>query len=88
MLLVVAIERVSTMQLLCPGGDNGLNSHRFPQTVPTDDAVNLTSEKHDPYPQISHLHKRRKQKDLVEGTSAGQIPFEGQVRNILITLEC
>ena len=33
-----------------------------------DDAVNLTSEKHDPYAQISHLHKRRKQKDLAEGT--------------------
>ena len=24
---MVAIERVSTMQLLCPGGDNGLNCH-------------------------------------------------------------
>ena len=31
-----------------------------------DDAVNLTNEKHDPYAQISHLHKRRKQKDLAE----------------------
>ena len=29
-LLVVAIERVSTMQLLCSGSDNGLNCHRFP----------------------------------------------------------
>ena len=28
--LVVAIERVSTMQLLCPGGDNGLNCHDQP----------------------------------------------------------
>ena len=37
-----------------------------------DDAVNLTSEKHDPYAQISHLHKRRKQKDLAEGT--GVVP--------------
>ena len=32
-----------------------------------DDAVNLTSEKHDPNAQMNHLHKRRKQKDLVEG---------------------
>ena len=73
MLLVVAIERMSTMQLLCLRGDkSGLNSHRFPQTAPTDDAVNLTSEKHDPYAQISHLHKRRKQKDLAEGT--GVVP--------------
>ena len=37
-----------------------------------DDAVNLISEKHDSYAQISHLHKRRKQKDLVEGT--GVVP--------------
>ena len=37
-----------------------------------DDAVNLTSEKHNPYAQISHLHKRRKQKDLAEGT--GMVP--------------
>ena len=33
-LLVVAIERVSAMQLLCPGGDNGLNCH----DIPTDGA--------------------------------------------------
>ena len=32
-----------------------------------DDAVNLTSEKHDPNAQMSHLHKRKKQKDLAEG---------------------
>ena len=37
-----------------------------------DDVVNLTSEKHNPYAQISHLHKRRKQKDLAEGT--GVVP--------------
>ena len=80
MLLVVAIECVSTMQLLCPGGDNGLNSHRFPQTVPIDDAVNLTSEKHDPYPQISHLHKRRKQKDLVEGTGVVPAKYPSKVK--------
>ena len=38
----------------------------------SDDAVNLTSEKHDCYAQIIHLHKRRKQKDLAEGT--GVVP--------------
>ena len=32
-----------------------------------DEAVYLTSEKHDPYDQIS-LHKRRKQKNLAEDT--------------------
>ena len=33
-----------------------------------DDAVNLTSELHDPNARMNHLHKRRKQKDLAEGT--------------------
>ena len=37
-----------TMQLLCPGNDNGLNCHEFPQTAPTDEAEYLISEKHDP----------------------------------------
>ena len=76
----MTIERVSTMQLLCPGGDNGLNSHRSPQTAPTDDAVNLTSEKHDPYAQISHLHYRRKQKDLAEGTSVVPAKYPQKVK--------
>ena len=49
-----------------------LNSYRFPQTAPTDDAVNLTSELHNPNAQVNHLHKRRKQKDLAEGT--GMVP--------------
>ena len=43
------------------------NSQSSPQTVPTDDAVNLTSEKHNPNAQMNHLHKRRKQKDLTDG---------------------
>ena len=44
-----------------------LNSHPFPQTVPNDDAVNLTSEKHNSNTQMNHLHKRKKQKDLAKG---------------------
>ena len=36
--------------------------------VPTDDAVNFINEKYDPNAQMNHLHKRRKQKDLAEGT--------------------
>ena len=48
-----------------------LNNHRFP---PTDEAVNLTNEKHDPNAQVNHLHKRRKQEDLAEGT--GVVPVE------------
>ena len=35
----------------------------------SDEAVNLTSEKHDPNAQMNHLHKRRKQKDLAEDTN-------------------
>jgi len=50
MLLVVTIERVSTMQpfvrvaFVWPTSC----SHDFPQTTSTDDAVNITSELHDP----------------------------------------
>ena len=45
-----------------------------------DDAVNLTSEKHDFYAQISHLHKRRKQKDLVEGTRVVPAKYPSKVK--------
>ena len=70
---MVAIERVSTMQLLCPGGDkSGLNSHCFPQTAPTDKAVNFTSEQHGPNAQMNHLRKEENKKDLAEG--AGVVP--------------
>ena len=31
------------------------NSQSSPQTVPTDEAVNLTSEKYDPNAQMNHL---------------------------------
>ena len=54
-----------------------------------DDAVNLTSEKHDPNAQMNHLKKEENKKTLQKDRcGAGQIPFEGQVRNILTTLEC
>ena len=68
---MVAIERVSTMQLLYPGGDNGLNCHNqpsFPQTAPTDDAEKFTSEMHDPYARSRYLQKRTKQEHLTGGT--------------------
>ena len=38
-----------------------LNS-RSPQTTSTDDAVNLTSELHDPNARINHLRKRKKER--------------------------
>ena len=42
------------------------------QTILTDKAVNLNSELHDLNAQVNHLNKRRKQKDLAEGT--GMVP--------------
>ena len=69
------------MQLLCPGGDkSGLNSHRSPQTALTDDAVNLTSEKHDPNAQMNHLQKEENKKDLVEGTDVVPAKYPPKVK--------
>ena len=56
------------------------NSQSSPQTTPTDDAVNLTSEKHDPNAQMNHLHKRRKQKDLAEGTGVVPAKYPPKVK--------
>ena len=33
---------------------------------PTDEAVNLTSELHDPNARVNHLRKKKKEKDLAE----------------------
>ena len=46
----------------------------------SDEAVNLTSEKHDPCAQISHLHKRRKQKYLAEGTGVEPAKYPPKVK--------
>ena len=54
-----------------------------------DDAVNLTSEKHDPNAQTNHLQKEEKKRPCRRHRcGADQVPSEGQVRNILTTLEC
>ena len=45
-----------------------------------DEAVNLTSEKHDPNAQMSHLHKRRKQKDLAESTGVVSAKYTPKVK--------
>ena len=45
-----------------------------------DEAVNLTSEKHDPCAQTSHLHKRRKQEYLAEGTSVELAKYPPKVK--------
>ena len=57
-----------------------LNSYRFPQTVPTDETVNLTSEKHDPNAQENHLHKRRKQEDVAKGTGVVSAKYSLKVK--------
>ena len=46
----------------------------------SDEAVNLISEKHDPYAQISHLHKGRKQKYPAEGTSVEPAKYPPKVK--------
>ena len=83
MSLVVAIERVSTMQLLCPGGDNGLNCHdqAFPQTAPTDDAEKFTSEMHDLCARSRCLQKRTTQKHLTGGTGVEPIKHPPKVKS-------
>ena len=42
--------------------------------APTDEAVNLTSELHDPNARVNHLCKKKKEKDLTEST--GVVPAE------------
>ena len=75
---MVAIERVSTMQLLCPGCDNGLN---FPQTTPTDDAEKFTSEMHDPCARSRYLQKRTKQEHLTEDTGVEPVKHPPKVKS-------
>ena len=45
-----------------------------------DEAVNLISEKHDLRAQISHLHKRRKQKYLAEDTGVEPAKYPPKVK--------
>ena len=45
-----------------------------------DDAINLISELHDPNAQVNHLHKRRKQKDLAEGTGVVPAKYPSKVK--------
>ena len=78
---MVAIERVSTMQLLCPGCDNGLQLVSFPQTAPTDDAVILTSEMHDPCARSRYLQKRTKQEHLTESTGVEPVKHPPKVKS-------
>ena len=44
------------------------------------EAVNLTSEKHNPCAQTSLLHKRRKQEYLAEGTGVELAKYPSKVK--------
>ena len=48
--------------------------------IVNDDAVNLTSELHNPNAWVNHLHKRRKQKDLAEGTGVVLAKYPPKVK--------
>ena len=48
--------------------------------IHADEAVNLISEKHDPNAQVNHLHKRRKQEDLTEGTGVVSAKYPPNVK--------
>ena len=45
-----------------------------------DEVVNLTNEKHDPSNKTSHLHKRRKQEYLAEGTGVEPAKYPPKVK--------
>ena len=89
LLVVDAIERVRTMQLLIQEAFVVAYKFRvFPQTVPIDDAVNIISKLHDPNARKSHLCNKKKRPNREHRCGAGWIPSEDQVRTILTTLEC
>ena len=72
MSLVVAIERVSTMQPLSGKRYCGYYTRfRFPQTAPTDDAENNTSKSHSPR-MLLMAPAQQEETILVEGT--GVVP--------------
>ena len=89
-LLMVAIDRVSTMQLFCRGSVScGLWHYlRFPQTAPTNDARKSTVSYMINTCSQWHLHNT-KRKDLTESTSVvlGEYPSKVKLE-LLTTLEC
>ena len=57
-----------------------LNNHHFPQTTPTDETVNLTSELHDSNAQVNHLRKKKKEKDLAESIGVVSAEYPPKVK--------
>ena len=56
-----------------------LSRKNFPQMAPTDEAVNLTSEKHDPCARTV-TYKRRKQEHLAEGAGVELAKYPPKVK--------
>ena len=86
MLLVVAIERVSTMQLFVWEAIVWLTSS-FPQTAPTDDAENCQWVMRSSHARTTPAQHRKKKTSRKYQCATSQIPSEGQVRELFITLE-
>ena len=88
MLLVVAIERVSTMQLFIREVIVWLTSHNFPQTAPTDDAEKLTVSHTVLMCSKQYLHNTKRE-DLTESTNVMPAKYPPKVKlELLTTLEC
>ena len=56
------------------------NSQSSPQMAPTDNAVNVTNEEHDPNAQMNHLQKEENKNDLVEGTNVVSAKYPPKVK--------
>ena len=56
-----------------------LSQKNFPQMAPTDEAVNLTREKHDPCARTV-TYKRRKQEHLAEGAGVELAKYPPKVK--------
>ena len=48
--------------------------------APTNDAVNITSELHDPNAQKNHLRKKKERKGLTESTSVVPAEYPSKVK--------
>ena len=91
MSLVVAIERVRTMQPFCLR-DEATSDYfllRFPQTAPTDEAEKFTNESHDAFA-LERKPTQYKEKNLSKGTGVVPAKYPPKVnsKSILTTLEC
>ena len=62
-----------------------LAKQSFPQTVPTNDAIKVTSELHNPITRKSHLHNKKKKKKLTESTDVVPAKYTPTVKSELFS---